>query len=141
MGHYCKVKFDWINVNAITKEITFPEIDTGFVKDWTLLQIEGEEPIEVQAQEALPSGKAPVKAPAKKPEPKKAAAGKGAYLEEITDHRAQTLKFERDFALENNGVGLEVTEDVAVKFSEVMLDLRLYETNRETAIETLAETI
>ena len=46
-GHYIKVKYDWINVatNGETKEVTFPIVDTGYFKDWNLLQIEGEEPI------------------------------------------------------------------------------------------------
>ena len=46
-GHYLKLKYDWINVavGAEGKEITFPFIDTGFFKDWNLVQIEGEEPV------------------------------------------------------------------------------------------------
>jgi len=35
-GHYMKVKYDWISVTAVSKEITFPENDTGFFRDWTL---------------------------------------------------------------------------------------------------------
>ena len=140
MGHYCRIKFDWIDVHATTKEITFPDIDTGFLKEWTLLQIEGEDPIEVESQEALPLGKSPSKAPPKRPELRK-PTGKPAALEEITEQRPMTVKFERDFALENNGVGLEISEDVAVKFSEAVLNLQVFETNRETMEETLTETI
>ena len=44
-GHYLKLKFNWISVDPDTNEISFPEVDTGFLRDWTLLQIEGEEPI------------------------------------------------------------------------------------------------
>ncbi len=46
-GHYLKVKYDWINVvqNGETKEVTFPEIDTGYFRDWNLIQIEGEDPV------------------------------------------------------------------------------------------------
>ena len=38
-GHYLKIKYDWINVAAAgdSKEITFPVVDTGFLKDWNLL--------------------------------------------------------------------------------------------------------
>lgn len=36
-GHYLKVKFNWIAVDAATKEITFPVEDTGFLRDWTLV--------------------------------------------------------------------------------------------------------
>ena len=47
-----------------------------------------------------------------------------------------------DFAAENNGVGLEVTEDVAVKLSETLLNVQVYEVNKEnTAEENLIETI
>lgn len=41
VGHYLKVKFDWIHIDPATSEINFPQIDTGFLKEWTLLQIEG----------------------------------------------------------------------------------------------------
>ena len=44
-GHYLKLKFNWISVNPETKEITLPVIDTGYLRDWTLIQIEGEEPM------------------------------------------------------------------------------------------------
>ena len=46
-GHYLKVKYDWINVTngADGPDITFPVIDTGFLRDWNLVQIEGEDPV------------------------------------------------------------------------------------------------
>ena len=34
-GHYLKIKYDWIRVDH--GEITFPQIDTGFLRDWNLL--------------------------------------------------------------------------------------------------------
>jgi hypothetical protein len=53
-GHYFKVKFNWFNHATVTedkKEFDSLEIDTGFLKDWTLIQIEGEEPVpEVQEE-------------------------------------------------------------------------------------------
>jgi len=44
-GHYIKIKYDWINVAQAgdSSTVTFPQTDTGFMKDWTLIQIEGEE--------------------------------------------------------------------------------------------------
>ena len=45
-GHYLKLKFDWMKIEqAEGTQITFPVTDTGHFKDWTLVQIEGEEPI------------------------------------------------------------------------------------------------
>ena len=35
-GHYLKIKYDWINV-VPGEPITFPVIDTGFLKDWDLV--------------------------------------------------------------------------------------------------------
>ena len=50
-GHYLKVKYNWFNVAPPPEEgqpvqINKEELDTGFMKDWTLVQIEGEEPVE-----------------------------------------------------------------------------------------------
>lgn len=110
-GHYLKVKYDWINVaqGAEAKEITFPEIDTGYFRDWNLVQIEGEEP--VSQEELDPKAKA---AAAKKPPPAK--GGNTSKLEEITDNRPRIISYERDCAAESNGVGLDVTEEIAIKF-------------------------
>ena len=62
-------------------------------------------------------------------DPKKAA---GSKMEEITDNRPRIVNYERDCALENNGVGLEVTEDIAVKFQTAVLNLKLFDTDKET---------
>ena len=43
-GHYLRIKYDWITV-PVGDPIHFSEVDTGFLKDWNLVQIEGEEPI------------------------------------------------------------------------------------------------
>ncbi len=52
-------------------------------------------------------------------------AGKGgaAKLEEITDNRPRTISYERDFAAEANGVGIDITEDIAIKFQEAILNI------------------
>lgn len=105
VGHYLKVKFDWISVDPTTQEISFPQIDTGFLKEWTLLQIEGEDPIEQEeSQPDISLTKPGSKAPPKKPDPKKGA--KTAALEEITETRPMTVKFVRDCAVEENNEGL-----------------------------------
>mmetsp|Transcript_39149 Transcript_39149/g.51212 ORF Transcript_39149/g.51212 Transcript_39149/m.51212 type:complete len:187 (+) Transcript_39149:52-612(+) len=135
-GHYLKVKYDWISVapGAEGTEITFPVIDTGYFRDWNLVQIEGEEPI-VQEE-----GDAKAKAAAgKKPavDPKKGAASK---LEDIGDNRARIINYERDCAVEA-GSGLEVTEEIAVKLSETVLKLEIFDTNKETQEEQLVETV
>lgn len=136
-GHYLKIKYDWISVatQGDSKEVTFPEIDTGFFRDWNLVQIEGEEPVvqeEVDPKAKAATGK---KAAA---DPKKAA---GSKMEEITDNRPRIVNYERDCALENNGVGLEVTEDIAVKFQTAVLNLKLFDTDKETQEDILKDTI
>ena len=80
------------------------------------------------------AGKKPPAAPAK-------GGGAGSKLEEITDNRARIVNYERDFAAENNGVGLEVSEDVAIKFSEAILHLQVFDIDKETQDEILLETI
>lgn len=50
-GHYVKIKFDWLTVTPPAVDTSAPIIetqtnDTGFMKDWNLIQIEGEEPVE-----------------------------------------------------------------------------------------------
>ena len=37
------MKYNWINVNPTTNEITFPVTDTGYFFDWPVLEIEGAE--------------------------------------------------------------------------------------------------
>ena len=133
-GHYLKVKYDWINVVQAgdTKEVTFPEIDTGYFRDWNLIQIEGEDP--VAQEEVDPKAKA---AAAKKAPP--AGKGNASKLEEITDNRPRTISYERDFAAEANGVGLDITEDIAIKFQEAILNIQVFDTDKESLEETLID--
>lgn len=35
-GHYLKVKYNWVNVDKATGEVSFPFVDTGHFNDWTL---------------------------------------------------------------------------------------------------------
>lgn len=80
----------------------------------------------------MPGGRKPSAQPAnkKKVDPKKGAKNTAA-LEEITDHRPRFIKYEHDFVEENNGVGLEVTEEIAIKFASAKLNLEIYEVDRE----------
>ena len=63
------------------------EIDSGFMKDWTLIQIEGEEPVPQTPPEEEKGGKGGKKAPPPKGGDKKAAG----TLEEITDNRPREM--------------------------------------------------
>ena len=117
-GHYHKIKYDWIVVDK-DEEITFPVTDSGFLKDWNLIQIEGEEPIAAEEEKAETKGDGK-KPPAKKPaETKKGVAGK---LEEITDNRPRQVSYERNCAEEAGGA-LEITEAIAIKFSEAFMNV------------------
>jgi len=64
------------------------------MKEWTLIRIEGEEPVEAVQEET--------KAPAKggKAAPAKGAAKGGATLEEITDNRPREVQFIKNFGEE-----------------------------------------
>ena len=55
-GHYFKVKYDWFNAQAATADgqiIETTQNDSGFLKDWTLVQIEGEEPVEAVVEDPM----------------------------------------------------------------------------------------
>jgi hypothetical protein len=44
-GHNLKVKYDWFKPESGSAEkLAFYEVDSGFLKEWTLIQIEGEDP-------------------------------------------------------------------------------------------------
>lgn len=132
-GHYHKVKFDWLQVEGDGTTISFPLTDTGFLKDWTLVQIEGEEPLPPEPE--IPDPKAKKAQP-----PKKDAAKNKGVLEEITDNRPRIVTFEKDFSAEA-GLGTLVTEEVAKCLSKAKLSIELYEVNRETQEESHCETI
>ena len=106
--------------------MTFPITDTGFLRDWKLIKIEGEEPVPdetVEQQSQFASNRGSVGKGTdrnKKPPPGK-GNNKIVVLEEITDNRPRTISYSKDFAEENNGFGLEVTEEVAINFSKAIL--------------------
>ena len=105
------------------------------MRDWTLLQIEGEEPV---SQEVLEEMKGKAGAKDKKVDPKKAVAGK---MEEITDNRPRTVQYERDFAAENNGVGMKISQEMAIALSEASINVQIIDVDKETQAETLLETL
>ena len=71
------------------------ETETPFFKEWTLLQIEGEEP--APKEEAV--------SPAKKGAP----PAKGKQVEEVIDNRPRTIQYKRDI-MEETGSGVKFTE-------------------------------
>ena len=91
-GHYLKLKFNWFQLGAAPAEPNQPtpieplEVDSGFMKDWQLLQIEGEEPVP-QTPPEDDKGKGGKKAPPPKGGDKKAPSS----LEEITDNRPREM--------------------------------------------------
>ena len=85
--------------------IEFTKNDSGYFRDWTLIQIEGEEPKPAESAapidpKAAAAAKKPPPAQAK-PDPKK--GGAPGALEEITDNRPRTISLSKDFAAEAGG--------------------------------------
>lgn len=126
-GHYFKVKFDWFEAKPQTSDGN-PQVidkhthDTGFLKDWSLIQIEGEEPVEavVEDPKAAAKGKAP-------PPKGGAKGGATAALEEITDNRPRIIQFEKKFGAEGEpGHAVKFTEDLAKYFEKSPMTVSLY---------------
>ncbi len=93
-GHYIKVKYSWFTVGPIPTDgsptkVETTEVDAGFLKDWNLIQIEGEEPAEALGEDA----KASAAQKGKAPPPKGGAKGAppSSTLEEISDNRPRTI--------------------------------------------------
>jgi hypothetical protein len=108
-------------------------IDTGFLRDWTLIQIEGEEPLE-QVQDSDP------KAGGKKAPPAKGGAppAKTGALEAITDNRPREIQYVKNVA-EDEGAPTKITEDVAKYFEKFLLRVEVYFVDRETQEEKFKE--
>ena len=106
----------------------YVEQDSGYMKDWTLVQIEGEEAVDPAAAE---DPKAKGKAPAK------GKGGDKSALEEITDHRPREIKFVKDFVEE--AAPVKFTEDLAKFFEGYILKFEIWDTNRETLEEKFLE--
>jgi len=70
--------------------------DTGFLKDWNLIQIDGEEPLEAVPEDLKAKG-------GKAPPAKGGAKGATTALEEITDNRPRIINFEKKFGGDAEG--------------------------------------
>jgi hypothetical protein len=123
------VKFDWFDAkppttDGVAQVVDTVNTDTGFLKDWNLIQIEGEEPVEAAVEDPKAKGKAP---PAK---------GKGAdkgALEDITDNRPRIINFEKKFGVEaEGGQVVKITEDLAKYFEGFMMPITIWQVDRET---------
>ena len=87
--------------------------------------------------EAKGDGKKPP--PGKKPvDPKK--GGPTGKLEDITDNRPRQVNYERNCAEEPNG-SIEITEELAIKFSEAFMNVQIIEINKENQEEKVVETM
>ena len=128
-GHYLKVKYNWFTVAAPGAEgdpVTPDEQDSGNLRDWQLVQIEGEEPAEEAADDAKKKGAAPPK------------GGKATgALEEISDNRPREIKYVQDWAADGATVG--ITEPVAKYIEATSLQIQVLSTDRETQEDTLIE--
>jgi hypothetical protein len=138
-GHYLKVKYDWLGAGDASEPLQ--KVDTGFFRDWTVVQIEGEEPKPVEAAAPVdPKAAAAKKAPAApaKVDPKK---GGGGALEEITDNRPRIITITKDFAAEAGGAGLKINEEWAKKIAETSIKVEVFDVNRETQEESLKDSV
>ena len=135
-GHSFKVKYDWFVPGAAPadggkEQIDINENDTGFLKDWNLIQIEGEEPVEAVVEDP--------KAKGKKDAPAKGKGGTG--LEEITDNRPRIINFVKSYGNSEGAEGpiTRVTEDVAKFMETFLMKISIWEVNRETQEESFCE--
>ena len=120
-GHLLKLNYDWLSPTPDSFEMK--QNETPAFKDWTLLQIEGEEPQpppEVQVQEA-PKGKKP-------------PAGKGKpVVEEITDNRPRTITLRRDFGEEQGAFA--ITHEVATDLTKAVMKIEIVDS--DSVVETI----
>lgn len=99
-----------------------------------MVQIEGEEPVEVSAEEPVKGGKGKAAAPAKGA-PKATSA-----LEEITDNRPRIIQYVKNFG--EDAAPLHITDTVAKWFESNVMKVEVYLINREKPEEeVLKETM
>jgi len=101
-------------------------VETPFFKEWTVLQIEGEDPIPVET--AIDSKISPAKKPVAKPNSKTA-------IEEVIDNRPRIIQLRKDVAEENGGLGFRFTDKVAIKFSKIAMNIQIIE--NEKVVESI----
>lgn len=133
-----KIKYDWMDIKP-DGTVSNNDYDTGFFKEWTLIQIEGEEAVKQEEEAPVVDAKGKAAA-AKKPAPGKPAAGGKVVMEEMTDNRPRTVSYMNDFA-ENGVPPMKISEAIAEKFTNQILHISVISVNRETSEEVVDETI
>ena len=101
-------------------------MDTGYLKDWTLVQIEGEQRQETDTPKAEDTSK-DAKGKGKAPPPK--GGEKKVALEEITDDRPREIRFEKELG---EGLPMKITEEVGRYFETYLMKMEVYKLDKET---------
>ena len=97
------------------------DIDSGLLKEWTLLQIEGEEPVKEEVvvdTKVSPAKKSPNKPGAKQ------------VVEEVIDNRPRKISYKKEFAAENGDVGIRFTDQIALKFQKTVMKISIVENDK-----------
>ena len=98
------------------------------MKDWSLIQIEGEEPVEQSAEEPVKGGK-------KAPPAKGGVKASGVALEEITDNRPREIQYIKNFGEEPGP--LKISDEVAKWFETNVMKVEVFIVNREKPDEEI----
>lgn len=120
-GHFVKLKYNWINKDTLEQD----KLETDYVKDWVVIRKEG---VEGQAEVAEPVKDDKKKPPAKDPK-------KAQVMEEINDSTPTVVKYTKSF----EEFPLKVTEEVANKWSKMIMKIDVYEYNREANEDRLKD--
>ena len=115
--HHLKFVYDWLTPAG--EDFSISKIETAPLKEFQLLQIEGELPVPEEppvVEAPLAKGKKDAKQPAK-------GGSKQAAVEEIKDDRPRTVVYKRDCAEENGGCGFRITEPCAIRFVDTEFNL------------------
>lgn len=138
-GHYFKLKYSWFSPQAVPTSaaterdkqqmFNIDTLETAFMKDWNLVQVEGE-PANTATPDEEKKEVAPAKGAAKKPpakDPKKPAAA----LEEITDNRPRIVNLTKNFA-DESVASTKVNDDFAHFFEKFGFKFQIWKVDRET---------
>lgn len=106
------------------------------MKDWTLIQVEGEPIITATPEEV--NAAVIAKGGAKKPPAKDDKKKQTAALEEITDNRPRIVSYTKNF-MEDGVAALKVNDDFANFFEKFMFKFQIFKVDRETQQESLKE--
>lgn len=122
-GHFVKLKFNWLNAGSLEEE----QLETDYLKDWEVVRKDGQQ--EVVATPDPPAKDDKKKAPAKDP--------KKGGMEEIDDPTPTVVKFSKNF--EDHPI--KFTEEVAKKWSKLILKIDIYDYDREQAVDKIRDTL